>query len=528
MNAREVVRRLKAFHEGRPLVRGETKHIHISPDSDCLIVDFVRMGGESRPWGIAFGKPGKKPKILSVPEGRNRDLVAGIAAEFAPTLLKHLSTPAHCGATEPAEWEDLLPLRQVWLPNPTHLNMLHHLAYAYTFTKWGAELRPRLNALGRACGWLFREAQRPGNQAVVVASDALRGAYTFPAEEVRQGHLGFLLAWLEAHGDRDTRLDAALEAEQQTVAVSLDPELERSVLESHVDAWGVADREGDAKLKKRAAKAISATLKPELERRWQLTETALAVLRTDPRRVNAGIDRLVTETAKEQWAQHTRLELKLNSDEDGPAFFPSVETDRHPAAAASRFFVYNSAADLVEGLLVHDDCELLAEAIAEGDAIKGKIVEVWDEAPERAGRGRASTRPVWVLRDEADRPLRLRTGSDVSVVGVPNRKARIRELRETDDGALEIELEIINLKTRKADLASPHNLAPKSEDFVGEEIACVTVTRDGISRTKSFKIWRAEGPGAWLTHGRPGGVAAQVGGADRDDVDAVEQAGGGA
>lgn len=524
MNTREVVRRLQAFHKGRPLQRGETKHIHIAEDADCLIVAFVRMGGESRPWGIAYGKPGKNPKILSVVEGRNRDLVAEMTTRFAPALLKHLRTPAHCGANEPEEWEDLQPLRQVWLPNPTHLNMLHHLAYAYTFTKWGAEIRDRLNALGRACGWLFREAQRPGNQVAMVASDALRSAYTFPSEEVRQGHLGFLLAWLEAKGNRDTRLAAALEAEQQAVAASLAPELERSTLESAVEAWGIANREDEEASKKRAARKVAATLKPELERRWQLTAVALATLRDDPRRVNEGVERLVIETAKEQWHQHTRLEHKLHSDEDGPAFFPSVETDRHPAAAASRFFVHNSSADLVEGLLVHDDRELLAEAIAEGDAIKGEIVEVWDEAPVRGGRGRASTRPVWVIRDEVDRQLRLRTGSEVSVVGVPNRKALIRELRETNDGALEIELEIRNLKTRKAGLPSPHNLVPNSEELVGKEIALVTVTRDGISRTKSFKIWRADGPGAWLTHGRPGGVASQVGGADSDDVEAVEQA----
>ena len=523
MNTREVVRRLKAFHEGRPLPRGETKHSHVAQDDDCLLIAFLRMGGESRPWGIAFGNPGEEPKILSVPEGRNRDLVAAMSAEFAPVLLRHLQTPGFC-ADEPSEWEDLQPLRQVWLPNPTHLAMLHHMAYAYTFTRWGAEIRPQLNALGRACGWLFREANRPGGQCVVVASETLRRAYTFPSEDSRQAHLGFLLAWLQSGGDRDSRLTAALDAEQLAVATSLAPELERSDLSGAVEQWGHADRQKDAGTKKRSEQALAAMLSPELERRWVLTESALAAIRQDPRRVNEGVERLVTETAKEQWNQHTRLEHKLNSDDDGPAFFPSVETDRHPAAAASRFFVHNSSADLVEGLLVHGDRELLAEAIAEGDAFKGKLTEVWDEAPQRVGRGRAATRPVWVVRDESNRQLRLRTGAEVSVVGVPNRKARIRELREAADGALEIELEIRNLKTRKAELPSPHDLAPNNPDLVGEEIACVTVTRDGISRTKSFKIWHADGPGAWLTHGRPGGVAAQALTEDRDDVAAVEQA----
>lgn len=56
------------------------------------------------------------------------------------------------------------------MPNPTHLEMLHNLAYAYTFTRFGDPSRVELlNRLGRAAGWLFREAQRPG-QIVRVSS----------------------------------------------------------------------------------------------------------------------------------------------------------------------------------------------------------------------------------------------------------------------------------------------------------------------------------------------------------------------
>lgn len=62
---------------------------------DVLIVCFVRMGGESAPWGIVFGPPDKAPTILTVPEPRNRDFVAAMVARFAPALLKHLQHPAH-------------------------------------------------------------------------------------------------------------------------------------------------------------------------------------------------------------------------------------------------------------------------------------------------------------------------------------------------------------------------------------------------------------------------------------------------
>ena len=31
------------------------------------------MGGESSPWGVAFGRPGRKPSVLTVPEGGTGD-----------------------------------------------------------------------------------------------------------------------------------------------------------------------------------------------------------------------------------------------------------------------------------------------------------------------------------------------------------------------------------------------------------------------------------------------------------------------
>ena len=113
----------------------------------------------------------------------------------------------------------------------------------------------------------FREAHRPGEQAVIVATSALRQAYTFPAEDTRQGHLGFLLAWLASKGDRSRRLKAALDAEQFTIATSINPELERTELERHVEGWGKARRDEDQPAMQKADRAVGKLLAPELERR---------------------------------------------------------------------------------------------------------------------------------------------------------------------------------------------------------------------------------------------------------------------
>ncbi|MCC6651028.1 MAG: hypothetical protein IT348_07765, partial [Candidatus Eisenbacteria bacterium] len=363
MNGREAVARLEAFRSGKPLPCGETLHLSIVDDRDLLMLAFVRMGGESGPWAIGYGAPGKKPTLLCVPEPRNRDLTAAMVAEFAPALLEHLRHPEHA-ADAPAEPRHGLPARQIWLPNDGHIEMLHHLAYAYTFTKWGdPERATLLNRLGRAATWLFNEAHRPGQMYVMAANAALTESFTFPCETVRQGHLGYLMAWLETPGRRDARMAAATLAEQQSISTNLEPALERDRLAGHVEQWNEANKDGgDASA---AEKSIRRLLEAELKRRLELVERAITLLRADRRDINPGATQLQQASESEHWYQYLRLELKQDDDQDGPAFTPSPETDRFPAAAASRFFVHEDSDELLSGLLIHHDFELRAQAVSE-------------------------------------------------------------------------------------------------------------------------------------------------------------------
>src|SRR5271169_1288898 len=210
MNPLSAARKLIAFNAGRPLPHGRTLSLPKTSPREILGLAFVRMGGESRPWGIAYGPLSGPPKILTVAEARDRELVAQMTEEFAPALLAHMGHPTY------TKGPDLLP--RLWLPNASHLEMLHFLAFTYTFAKRGEPKRIELlNALGRAANWLFQESTRPGQVSCIDAASALRDAFTFPAEEVRQAHTGYLLAWLETKGGFNTRLHAAAEAEQQAV-----------------------------------------------------------------------------------------------------------------------------------------------------------------------------------------------------------------------------------------------------------------------------------------------------------------------
>jgi hypothetical protein len=453
-----------------------------------MILAFVRMGGESRPWGIAFGHPHEEPSILTVPEGRNRDLVAGMAARFAPALLSHLRSPALMHPPTDGT-PSLLPVRQVWLPNPSHLEMLHHLAYAYTFTRSGDEAQGTLNALGRACSWLFRSAQRPGGQVTVVATRALREAFRFPAEDVRQGHLGYLMAWFGGEG-RPATNEALHDAERLSIATTLDPAVERG-FESFVDAWH--ERQGDAEAQSQTARQIHDGLAPELRRRFALTVAAWDLLRTDGRSENRFVGDLVEDSVQDQWWNWGRIEAAFAQGER--PYVASVETDRDPRGAAAAYEEAAAAAELVRSKLLHDDQELLAEAIADGDAFAGTIVRVDDE-----GIGR-TTVPVWTIEDRSGGPLRIREGSSVCVVGLPNRTGQVREIR-SGHGAREFDVVLTNLKTKPKQAVGQLAVPANDPAWVGQRVAFAEAG-GSFAIAKRNKLWAPDQPGAWLTQSRP-------------------------
>jgi len=521
VNSHQIVRRLRAFQLGTPLARGETLHFSIADDADLLIIAFIRMGGESAPWAVGFGQPGREPTILSVPEPRNRDLVAGMAAEFVPALLTHLRHPEHSRdvITGP---EHTLPVRQVWLPNSTHLDMLHYLAYAYTFTKWGDPARAlMLNKLGRATNWLFQEAHRPGQVTTMVATEVLRESFAFPAQDVRQGHLGYLLAWLRTDGAREERMRAAEAAEQVTIATSLDPALERDTLDRAVEQWNDARRAGDTRGEARPSRTIGSALKPEVAHRWRLTEQAIRLLRSDGRRVNSGAARLEAASREEHWYRYLRIERRINDDTDGPAYVPSPETDRYAAPAAARFFTHEESEEVRYGALIHDDTELQADAIADGEALRGTIVRVRDDNPH----GRAQT-PVWTIESPDTGPLRLRESSRVCPVGLPQREGHIRSIEPLPNGGRRLEVEITGWKRARRVPGLGAIPAACDDALRGTSVVMVKTTGERLARTRGRRVWERGVPGGWLTHGTPTGPGADLPPEVADDMTAVVRAAG--
>ena len=148
MSANALLDRLQAWERGEALPATESLPFSRVADSDRLVMAFVRMGGEASPWGVALGRPDQAPAVHTVADPRNRDAHADFVTAFAATVLEHAGHPVHVGAPEEPSGERVFPRevlrrRQLWVPGPTHLEMLHLLDFRYTLAATGEEDRLR-------------------------------------------------------------------------------------------------------------------------------------------------------------------------------------------------------------------------------------------------------------------------------------------------------------------------------------------------------------------------------------------------
>ena len=498
MNGFQMMRRLRAYGEGKPMPYGRTKHVDVVPGAQALLLAFLRMGGETAPWGIGWKFPGKEPKFATVPEPRDRELVAQmLAGEFTDDLAQHLLHPGVVRQSYDAK--NLPPLQQVWVAGPTHVDMLHLLAMAYAFAKKGPPERVRkLQVLGRAANFLFLQAQRPGQQMVVDATQLLRQAYAFPADDLRQSHLGFLLAWLGTPGGAAARIDAAAKAETLAVSTALDPAVDKDELVPQVDAYNAATegRGADGRWLRRpedgAAKAarakVATVLERELGRRLDLIEAARQHYLQDVRPANPGLGLLTKAMREQHWFGY--LKPHLDEMENRKAFYPSAMTDRSPKGAAIRYLEMEADEALrVEALSAGDD-ELVDEILAGGEGFVGTIVEVEDEtASER------KTTPVWTVRSEGLPPLRLKPGDDVKLQEFPKRTAAIRTIDADMVGRVFV-LEITGAKRKPKE--QPRLPAADDPKLVGRKVCFLTLPNAYFSRERTNKVRFGVGPGDWL------------------------------
>jgi hypothetical protein len=504
MSNLDVIRRLDAMTAGRPLPVCSVLHLPKRGAAESFVCVFVRAGGEARPWGVAWGRPDRKPRFTIAAEPRDLELVAIAMAEFADALLDHVGHAASASGQTGA-------LPHVWMLNGSHVEMLHCLAFAYTGARKGEPGRvARLNALGRLGNWLYQETRIPEQTIVVDAAAALRRHFAFPADSFRQQHLGFLLAQLTTKGGFAPREAAATVAEQLSVSTSLSPADEAEIFESFLEPRRAAKEAGDAATLARLDSGAVAAIERELQRRYDLVCQTWRLFHDDKRPVSSGVE-VIEESCRYSYEWYLKVEDDLVTG-GGSKFPRATETDRWPVTAARKFQELESAHERAFVAFVHDDDDALADAVAGGEALRVRVTAVRDEGTPR------KRIPVWTVDDVSDQPLRLRIGDLVCVRGAPKLVLEIRATTESPTGQRVLELEVVNGK-RGGDLHDPLDAAWWRRR--GTFAVVKAVNPDAGFRARQ-NLADDSGPGAWLTHREPPRLASTR--TDNDDsTDSIEE-----
>ena len=491
MSIREIVRQLNSVKAGTPIHRYSTMHLRI--DENPMVVAFIRMAGESRPWAIAFGRLlDASPKVLSIADGRNRLAVAEMCEEFAEDLLEYFRVAGY--TWDPITKENLMvgDLPQIWVPSARHVEMFHHLQYAFWRVRKGDDRTKPITVFARLCGWLFRESTKVGQQAVVDTAKLFRDSYVFPADTASLGHLGTCIAWFKPSNNIvETRLSVR-QASILRDSPTLDPDIDSKILNPLVQKR--ADLIDEGKTTEKVDTEIAAVLHPEVTRRWELVREGYKILCNDTRDVNVGVQDLVLSTMQSFYSGFQRIEENLQDPDLGPAYTQHPETDFHGSAAASNYFEMTAADTAFIAKLVHTDEELQAEALAAGNAFIAEIIKV-----ENLGTGR-SVKPMWTLRIEIGENLRIREGERYAPLMGPLHGIQIRNVTVVDSNNLEVLAEWTDRKT--VPLEYPLENRAIDPEWEGHRVMFVPKDSSEFDKSKSRAVWAASnGPGAWLTHG---------------------------
>lgn len=479
-DVRQVVRKLRAFQSSRALPKYSTILTHLPKEPAFL--SFVRMSGETRPWGVAFGTEETGPKIYAAVDGRDREQIQSMLEEFSIDFINYFQVENF--TFDPVSKENLHSQNppQIWLPNSSHLDMMHFINYMYWKPRTDDEMDTYRTTLSRLCGWLFRESKLKGQQLIVDSAACLRENYVFPVDDVTISNPAVALEWLSPRASIEEQLQTTREYADDASGTTLQPDVEKAL-------------EPLLKNRDKNEFEIGLIITSELERRWSLAMQAFKALQQDERPSNPGSFTLLEESLKRYVDGFQYAERKKADKPGEPTFTPHPETDNHGSAAAAAYFDLQSAESKYLPALIHSDEELLKDSIFSGYAISGNVVRVYSEQT-----GVRSKEIYWVFRVEARDDFRIREGERLAPMGDPGHSVKVASVDFFDETQIDLVLHWKNRKT--IGLSSGPGLAPVDNAWESEKIYFVPVDSSEFSKQSRMKVWKArEGVGAWLTHG---------------------------
>ncbi|MEU6144227.1 hypothetical protein ABZ848_28240 [Streptomyces sp. NPDC047081] len=231
MSLISTLARLEAVTAGRAQPAATVRHRHLS-DRPLVFVPLTTAGEAGAPLGALVGTERDAPRLLVVPQPRDRDLRFAFLAELADVVLPYIDTyaedveAAERNETDPetgkrvkVEVELCADAPQLIVPSRTGVDFVRLLGRSMRFRRTAEQdpetpypAPPRVPLLGR---WLTHYGERarvPGSSLLLAMTDVLSRHWATGQSNLEDQHLGALLAWI-APPEGMTGAEAALHAE---------------------------------------------------------------------------------------------------------------------------------------------------------------------------------------------------------------------------------------------------------------------------------------------------------------------------
>ncbi|MFD7688790.1 hypothetical protein [Streptomyces sp. NPDC059781] len=223
--------RLEAVSTGRAQPAATVRHRHLST-RPLVLVPLITAGEAGAPLGALVGTDRDAPRLLVVPQPRDRDLRFTFLAELADVVLPYVDgfadaveaaeraeTDPETGKRVKVEVELCADAPQLIVPSRAGIDLVRLLGRSMRFRRTAEQdpeapfpAPPRVPLLGRWLTHFGERARVPGSSLLLAMSDVLARHWATGQSSLEDQHLGALLAWIDPPGGR-SGAEAAREAE---------------------------------------------------------------------------------------------------------------------------------------------------------------------------------------------------------------------------------------------------------------------------------------------------------------------------
>ncbi|MEW2618786.1 hypothetical protein [Streptomyces sp. NPDC048106] len=427
MSLIDTLARLEAVGSGRAQPAATVRHRHLS-GRPLVFVPLTTAGEAGAPLGALVGTDRDAPRLLVVPQPRDRDLRFTFLAELADVILPYIDS--YAAAVEAAERTDTDPetgkrvkvevelctdAPQLIVPSRAGLGFVRLLGRSMRFRRTAEQdpeapypAPPRVPLLGR---WLTHYGERsrvPGSALLLALTDVLSRHWATGQSGLEDQHLGALLAWIDppegtsgAEAAREAELarDPAGQLRCPPAGPATDPAFDNKLLAPAIERYDRArtalaaaedplDADDRLAALTRAEREIRDLVESQVRPAWDAVWRGLDLLRALPEGGHV----------EERW---TRDRWSFTGHRDRVLAGEPPQPRRDDAVtAANKLAAREREQARLEAQEALDDPLVMAGRRLAGEAFTGEVTEVVMAYSE--GR-RPSPRPLVTVRTD-DRP----------------------------------------------------------------------------------------------------------------------------